>query len=243
MRKRRQSVSTARNARWVTKTGVIIAVSVVVLAGALFGALSACGKPSAQTTPPGTAGLFSDPDDSAHPRDVQKTEKKYELDARGKELLLRVKDGDDVDVSRFAAYVGAAGLMELSRAEETRALSLAAMEWTPGFSCAALLAETAKQGKDDDARISLRSLHGIAARHRKAVDLEDRAELTYTCDTLLEVARDDRRKERADQATSVLRMLGTYGCAIPEAGAAGPAVASPVAGAGKDLDAGEGRHP
>ncbi len=217
---------------------MIIAVAVVAVSGALFGALSACGKPSAQTTPPGTAGLFSDPDDSAHPRESQKPEKKYELDARGKELLARVREGDDVDVSRFATYVGAAGLIELSRADDTRAMSLAAMEFTPGFSCAALLAETAKQGRDDDARIALRSLHRIAARRRKALDLEDRAELGYACDTLLELAQDDKKKERADQATSVLRMLDAYGCAAPEAGAS-----STAKGTRAEEDAGEGKHP
>lgn len=225
---------------------MVVVAAVVVIAGALFGALSACGKPSAQTTPPGTVGLLTDPEDSAHPKS-DAPPKKYELDARGKELLARVREGDDADVSRFAAYVGAPGLIELSRADDTRALSLAAMEHTPGFSCAALLAETAKQGKDDDARIALRSLHGIAARPRRAVDLEDRAELTYACDTLLELSHDESRKERADVATSVLRMLAAYGCSAPEGGAppAQAASAAPVAPTPTAADAGQekGEHP
>jgi hypothetical protein len=201
-----------------------------------FGVVSACGKPSAHTTPPGTANLFADPEDSAHPKS-EAPPRKYELDARGKELLARVHDGDDTDVSRFAAYVGAAGLIELSRADDTRALALAAMEFTPGFSCAALLSETAKDGKDEDARIALVALHGIAARPRKAVDLEDGAELTYTCDTLLALANegavDGAKKQRADRATSVLRMLAAYGCALPGGGASAMdgSVGSPEASA------------
>ncbi len=218
-------------------------MAIVLLGAALFGALSACGKPSAQTTPPGTAGLFSDPDDSAHPRgDSPKPEKKYELDAHGKELLARVKEGDDADVIRFATHVGAGGLIELSRADDTRALSLAAMEHAPGFSCAALLAETAREGKDDDARIALRSLHGIAARPRRAEDLEDGAELAYACDTLLGVSKDEQKKERADLATSVLRMLSAYGCAAPEGRVPG-ANQGTTSTPRTDEDAGEGKRP
>ena len=139
--------------------------------------------------------------------------KKFELDEHGRDLVARVADGDVADVMRFADYVGPAGLIELSHSDDTRALSLAAMEYSPGFSCAGLLSEVAKNGSDDDARLALTSLHGIVARPRRATDdIEDRAELAYTCETMNAISKDASKKERADLATSVLRMLADYGC-------------------------------
>ena len=204
--------------RWSAQSKKRVALGVLVTAsagGVVALALSSCGKPHAQEgTSPGGANLFADPADSRSGGAATTPAKKFELDARGKELLARVKEGDAPDVMRFGEYVGAGGLTELARAPDTRAVALAAMAFTPDLSCVAVLAEAAKDGTDDDAATALDALHTIAARPRLADDLEDFAELEYACTTLLTLATSDAKPERARRATSVLRMLKDRGCDV-----------------------------
>jgi hypothetical protein len=177
-------------------------------------------------------GLFVDPVDSAHPESAGKNAppRGFELDSRGRDLYAIASQGEDPDVQRFGEYVGAAGLIELSRAKESRSTALAAMAYAPSLSCVGVLAEAAKEGSEDDARVSLESLRAIAARPRVSDDLEDFAELEYACGALLELANDAEpsRRDRARRATSVLRMLTDRGCdvstlSVPSAAADGGA--------------------
>jgi hypothetical protein len=181
--------------------------------------LVSCQRPHADAPQsPGSVGLFVDPVDSAHPASADKNSppRGFELDSRGRDLYAIAAQGEDPDVQRFGEYVGAAGLIELARAKESRSTALAAMAYAPSLSCVGVLAEAAKEGSEDDARVSLESLRTIAARPRVSDDLEDFAELDYACGALLELAKDAEpsRRERARRATSVLRMLADRGCDV-----------------------------
>lgn len=118
------------------------------------------------------------------------------------------RDGGLEDLASLATHEGAAGLVEAAAEPELRATALRAMAYARGWAQLPLLAQAAAGADDDEARIALDSALELAARPRRAEDMEDGAELREGCEKLGAVARETvRARERRVLALRALRMM------------------------------------
>jgi hypothetical protein len=112
------------------------------------------------------------------------------------------------DLASLATHEGAAGLVEAAAEPELRPTALRAMAYARGWAQVPSLAQAAAGPDDDEARIALESAVELAARPRRAEDMEDGAELREGCEKLGALAREtSRARERRVLALRALRMM------------------------------------
>jgi hypothetical protein len=112
------------------------------------------------------------------------------------------------DLASLATHEGAAGLVEAAAEPDLRVTALRAMAYARGWAQLPLLAQAAVGADDDEARIALESAVELAARPRRAEDMEDGAELKEGCEKLGALARETTRaRERRVLAVRALRMM------------------------------------
>ncbi len=124
------------------------------------------------------------------------------------ELWTHARAGDDDELSRLAAREGEHGLEERSAMPEHRLTALRAMAFAPGFSALPTLGAAAQHGTDDEARAAVESADAIAARKLAQADIDDEAELSAGCASLLAAAKNkDRSRPVRVGAVRAVRML------------------------------------
>ena len=118
------------------------------------------------------------------------------------------EDGECEDLAALAVHEGAMGLVEATSIPELRETALKAMGYAAGFAQLPFLAKVAGGKNDDEARLALAATVELAARPRRAEDVEDADELREGCEGLFALARDKARpKWRRASAVRALRMM------------------------------------
>ncbi len=187
------SAATARRA--------IVSASLTVTATLALAACSACGKsPAGGASSAGTSGT-----------PVSRTTVAPEAGpaaARDVAMWSSAKSGDVEDLASLATHEGAAGLIEGAAEPELRTTALRAMAYARGWAQLPYLAQAAGGEADEDAKVALDSVVELAARPRRAEDVEDEGELREGCEKLGGLARDvARARERRVLAIRALRMM------------------------------------
>jgi hypothetical protein len=118
------------------------------------------------------------------------------------------RDGHTEDLASLATQEGAAGLVEAAAEPELRSTALRAMGFARGWAQLPYLARTASEAEDADARLALDATVELAARRRRAEDVEDVDDLREGCEKLGALARDgERPRDRRVLALRALRMM------------------------------------
>jgi hypothetical protein len=120
------------------------------------------------------------------------------------------REGAPEDLASLATHEGAAGLVEAASEPDLRATALRAMGFARGWAQLPYLAGAATGSDDDEARLALESAVELAARPRRAEDVEDEEELREGCEKLGALARDATAV--AARRTAALRALRMMPC-------------------------------
>jgi hypothetical protein len=128
--------------------------------------------------------------------------------ARDVAMWSAAREGQAEDLASLATHEGAAGLIEAAAEPALRPTALRAMGYARGWAQLPHLAAAAAGTDDDEAKIALESVVELAARPRRAEDVEDGAELHDGCESLGALARDTNGvRERRVIAIRALRMM------------------------------------
>ncbi len=128
------------------------------------------------------------------------------------DLWALAREGDDLDLSRLARREGPASLARALDVPEARPTALRALACADGPPEIAPLARVAAKGDAADAAKALDTLLILAARPRRAEEIEDVDLLREGILALLALARDPAsRRERRVPAIGALRMFADAG--------------------------------
>jgi hypothetical protein len=131
-------------------------------------------------------------------------------------LWASAKDGDAEDLAALAVHEGAIGLVEAASDPALRPTALRAMGYARGWAQMPYLARASKGDDDEEAKLALEATIELAARVRRAEDVEDAAELKEGCEELSALARDAQRpRTRRVFAVRALRMMPCPKVVIP----------------------------
>ncbi|MBX3188279.1 MAG: hypothetical protein KF819_14770 [Labilithrix sp.] len=181
--------------------GAVQAMFAAVLAASAC-ACSACGKGT-----PGGGPNAAGPNASVQPRMSAPPDAAPAV-LRDVALWANAKGGSVEDLASLATHEGAIGLVEAAAEPELRATAIRAMGYARGWAHLPFLAKVAAGKDDDEAEIALDATVELAARPRRAVDVEDHAELEEGCESLAALTRDAARPaERRIPALRALRMM------------------------------------
>ena len=118
------------------------------------------------------------------------------------------REGQPEDLASLATHEGAAGLVEAAAEPELHTTALRAMGYARGWAQLPYLARAASGSVDEEAKIALEAVIELAARPRRAEDVEDESELRDGCEKLGALARDTARaRDRRVVALRALRMM------------------------------------
>jgi hypothetical protein len=143
---------------------------------------------------------------------VSRTEVQPEASAgavRDVAMWTSAQDGGDVeDLAALAVHEGAAGLIEAAAEPALRLTAIRAMAFARGWAQVPFLAQTACESDGAAASNAAHALIELAARPRRAEDVEETEELRAGCGTLTEFVRDGAKdKARRAPMLRALRML------------------------------------
>ena len=179
-----------------------VAGAVLLITALASEACSACGKNPGGD--PNVAGTSSAPpvNRTSAPADAGPAA------VRDVAMWTSAREGTTEDLASLATHEGAAGLVEAAAEPALRATAIRAMGYARGWAQLPFLAGAAGAPDDADARLALESLVELAARPRRAEDVEDEGELREGCDKLGALARDAARgRDRRIPAIKALRMM------------------------------------
>jgi hypothetical protein len=123
-------------------------------------------------------------------------------------MWTNAREGTVEDLASLATHEGAAGLVEGAAEVDLHTTAIRAMAYARGWAQLPYLVNAASGKSDDDAKLALESINELAARPRRAEDVEDIEELQSGCEKLGVLARDtERPRERRVPAIRALRMM------------------------------------